>query len=172
MFLQCSNRRWSPLHRLDVGHRGSEIISGLPLGSGERSLLSAQRTPGASLTSFTWTRCSDSTNQVSHPDLCVTLFCSPRRRGDCRGGRWPPASSAARAAAGRPYKDPPRPAAVPAGHGVHRSFFGLATAQTTAFGNLRLTPSFVPVLKTRTFRLQTGTKPVHCSLIARSRGLD
>jgi hypothetical protein len=53
-----------------------------------------------------------------------------------------------------------------------RSFFDLPAAKLAVLGNLRLTSSFVPVLKTRTFRLQTGTKPVQCSLIARSRGLD
>jgi hypothetical protein len=42
----------------------------------------------------------------------------------------------------------------------------------TPVGNLSLISRFVPVLKTRTFRLQTGTKPVRCSFIARSRGLD
>jgi len=59
-----------------------------------------------------------------------------------------------------------------AGHGLHRSSFDLATVQRGPLGNLLLTSCFVPVLKTRTFRLQTRTNAVQCSFIARSRGLD
>src|ERR1700740_2798637 len=57
------------------------------------------------------------------------------------------------------------PARMPLGMGstVHSL---IPAPSRTPVGNLPLISRFVPVLKTRTFRLQTGTKPVQCSIIA------
>src|SRR5262249_51985970 len=99
------------VHRLDVGHRGSEIASGLYKERRHRRVSVTGR-PSPSLPSLTWARSAVSENQGAYAGLYVTLF------------RRAAVLLSVDRRASRPAEHP--------GHGVHRSVWRFCWAEHAA----------------------------------------